>query len=150
MPGKCSICTHPNRLEIEKKISEGVSYRDIAKQFSVSKSAVGNHVIKHIPVAIRQAQADREIESGLNIIEELKRILVELNRLRSEAQETTQEAWRIFNNAKVTSAVNSGAIKFLADTLEKLTRIEDKFVKFIGIQAKLLGLLQEKKEEEPL
>jgi predicted transcriptional regulator len=150
MPGKCSICTHPNRLEIEKKISEGVSYRDIAKQFSVSKSAVGNHVIKHIPVAIRQAQADREIESGLNIMEELKRILVELNRLRSEAQETTQEAWRIFNNAKVTSEVNSGAIKFLADTLEKLTRIEDKFVKFIGIQAKLLGVLKEKKEEEPL
>lgn len=150
MPGKCSICTHPNRLEIEKKISEDISYREIARQFCVCKSAVGNHVRNHIPQAIKQAQTDREIESGLNIFEELKRILGELNRLRSEAKEITQEAWRIFSNAKATSTVNPGVIEFMADALEKLTRIEDKFVKFIGIQAKLLGVLKEKKEKEPL
>jgi predicted DNA-binding protein YlxM (UPF0122 family) len=137
-------------LEIEKKISEDTSYREIARQFCVCKSAVGNHVKNHIPQAIKQAQTDREIESGLNIMEELKCILGELDRLRSEAKEITQEAWRIFNNAKVTNTVNSGAIKFLTDTLEKLIRIEDKFVKFIGIQAKLLGVLKEKKEKEPL
>jgi predicted transcriptional regulator len=135
-------------LEIERKISEGVSYREIARQFCVCKSAVGNHIKNHIPKAIEQVQKDREIKSGLNILEEFRRILEELNRLRNEAQEITHEAWNIFHNVKIAKAVNSDTIKFLADVLEKLSQADNKLLKLIEIQAKFIGILRKEKEAE--
>ena len=35
--GQCSICNHPQRVEIDKALVAGVSYRAIASQYGVSR-----------------------------------------------------------------------------------------------------------------
>jgi len=55
MAGRCKICFHPERLEIERQILQGAlecdrtfSYRKIALCFGVSKSAIRNHFWEHM------------------------------------------------------------------------------------------------------
>lgn len=39
----CTVCTHPKKSEIDGALMEGVSGREVARQFGLSKSAVGRH-----------------------------------------------------------------------------------------------------------
>lgn len=66
----CTICKHEKRAEIESALVTGKSLRDIAGQFSVSKSAVNRHrtCISETLEAGRKALA---IESAINLDEEL-------------------------------------------------------------------------------
>ncbi len=41
--GQCTICNHPQRVEIDKALVAGESYRSIARRFGVTDSAVGRH-----------------------------------------------------------------------------------------------------------
>jgi hypothetical protein len=39
----CKVCQHPERAAIDKALAEGVSLRDIASQYGISKSTVDRH-----------------------------------------------------------------------------------------------------------
>jgi hypothetical protein len=48
MPRNCSVCRHPQRQEIEAHLQAGLSYRDVARRYSISKDAVSRHR-GHVP-----------------------------------------------------------------------------------------------------
>jgi len=48
MSRPCSICTHPDRLEIDRLILHGEPYRNIAKQFGLSIGTISRHKEAHI------------------------------------------------------------------------------------------------------
>jgi transposase len=48
MPRTCSICRHAQRLEIEADLQAGLSYRDVARRYSISKDAVSRHRASHV------------------------------------------------------------------------------------------------------
>lgn len=60
MPKSCSICTHPDRMEIEAKLVAGTSLRDIAGQFAVSRNAVHRHKQNCLTSAIQAVQAEQK------------------------------------------------------------------------------------------
>ena len=43
MPRTCTICRHARRHEIEADLQAGLPYRDVARQYSISKDAVSRH-----------------------------------------------------------------------------------------------------------
>jgi hypothetical protein len=43
MPRNCTVCRHPQRDEIEVDLRAGLSYRDAARRYGVSKDAVSRH-----------------------------------------------------------------------------------------------------------
>jgi transposase len=55
LPRPCSICVHPQATAIAKDLIAGVSYRDIAGRFGISKSALERHRA-HIEQALAKAQ----------------------------------------------------------------------------------------------
>jgi hypothetical protein len=57
MPRKCSICRHPQRHEIEADLQVGLSYRDIARRYSIPKDAVFRHGANHVPLHTTPALA---------------------------------------------------------------------------------------------
>jgi transposase-like protein len=71
----CSICTHAERAAIDRALASGASYRDVAKQFGVSHTAVYRHRKEHVPVALAQAveaQAkERELRDAAALLAEL-------------------------------------------------------------------------------
>ena len=77
--GKCSICNHPQRSEIDKAlVTRSMSYRNIAERFGVSVGALSRHKANHLPRLVEAAKASEEaqaVTSGAALIDELDRLL---------------------------------------------------------------------------
>ena len=59
----CTICSHPQRRQIESLIIENVSNRAVARQFGASKDSVARHKAQHLPrVAIEAAIDERQYD----------------------------------------------------------------------------------------
>jgi hypothetical protein len=57
MPRKCSICRHPKRHQIEADLQAGSPYRDVARQYGLSKDAVSRHRASHVSLHTTPALA---------------------------------------------------------------------------------------------
>ena len=70
----CTVCTHPNRHEIEVSlVNRSASYRDIARQRSVSPAAVGRHVSGgHIAERLAKAREARVTADADKLLRHLK------------------------------------------------------------------------------
>jgi hypothetical protein len=64
MPRTCTICTHPDRAEIDTAIATcRASIRDIASRYRVTKDALRRHRDTHLSTAlVRAAERQREQE----------------------------------------------------------------------------------------
>ncbi len=56
MPRICTICTNPDRQEIDRQLVEGAAFPAIAALFRVSTDALGRHKANHIPAQLVEAQ----------------------------------------------------------------------------------------------
>jgi len=66
--GQCSICNHPQRVEIDTALVSGESYRSVAKRFGVTDSAIGRHKRNgHIAEQIAKAAKKKEIKQAEQI-----------------------------------------------------------------------------------
>lgn len=86
----CSVCAHRERGQIDQGLIESRSYRDVARQFGLSKDAVARHHRSHLPSALVKAQAAaEEVQSGT--------LLNRLRGLNSETASVLTEAKRAKN-----------------------------------------------------
>lgn len=46
MTVRCSVCSHPKRVEIERGLRNRLSYRELERRFSVSRSSIDRHAKK--------------------------------------------------------------------------------------------------------
>ncbi len=89
----CSICAHPHCEAIETSLGSGQSFRDVAGQYEVSKSALARHrqhgAKQHVSTdreALRrqiealqlQAQAARNIVTLGQVVQKMARLLGQL------------------------------------------------------------------------
>ncbi len=58
MPRPCTVCGHPKRAEIDERLLNGTSIRDIARQYGVGLNAVDRHR-SHIGEALAEAKQRR-------------------------------------------------------------------------------------------
>ena len=71
MPRTCSICSHPQRPEIDRALLAAEPERAIAGRYGVSRAALGRHRA-HIAAAVAQSQA-LTIERLLGDLADLQR-----------------------------------------------------------------------------
>jgi hypothetical protein len=90
MPRTCTICTHPQRAAIEAACIASTPYRDIARQFRVSKDAVARHGAEHLPAAISHAQEAREAAQALDVVRQLKAINAATVAILAETRRTRE------------------------------------------------------------
>lgn len=95
--GQCTICNHPQRVEIDKALVEGESLRNVAKRFDVSYSSVGRHKRNgHIAEQIAKAAKKKEIKQAKEVqaailaqeaqeVADAQTILDEVSRLKDRA-----------------------------------------------------------------
>jgi hypothetical protein len=62
---QCTICNHPQRLEIDTALASRATYRAIARQYGVSKDALSRHKRNgHIAEHIAKAAQKKEIKEA--------------------------------------------------------------------------------------
>lgn len=66
--GQCSICNHPQRVEIDKALISGATYREIAQRFGASRDALYRHRKNgHIAEQIAKVAKKKEIRQAEQI-----------------------------------------------------------------------------------
>ncbi len=87
MARTCSICNNKNSHEINQAIIRGTSFRTIANQYSVSKSAVQRHAKNHLPLHIVQSEKARELKDADSIIDSIFRLESGSIRIQEQAEQ---------------------------------------------------------------
>lgn len=117
MSRKCTICTHPQRAEIDRELAEGRSIRDIARRYSVSRPSLHRHRT-HVQDAVQRAVEAKAVQVGVSVLDRIR----ELNR---EARALLEEARSKGRYAAAVQAIGAA------------TRL-------LELEAKLLGELDER------
>ncbi len=71
MPRKCTVCEHPQAEEINTALLNGVSLRNIAERYSVSKTALHRHKESHLPADLVKAREAREIAKADSLLDQV-------------------------------------------------------------------------------
>lgn len=71
MPRKCSICEHPQAEEINTALLNGVSLRNIAERYSVSKTALHRHKESHLPADLVKAKEAQEVAKADSLLDQV-------------------------------------------------------------------------------
>lgn len=93
MPRQCSICSHPQREEIDRAILKGESYRHIASQYDVNYRALQRHKQNgHIGRKIAITEYETKVEYGSSVFEQLDKINRTANTLLDKAMSEASES----------------------------------------------------------
>ncbi len=76
MPRTCTVCTHPERHEIESAlVNRSASYRVIASQYSITQAAVGRHVSGgHIAERLAKAREAEDAAKADELLMDVRRV----------------------------------------------------------------------------
>jgi hypothetical protein len=85
--GRCTVCNHPSRPEIDRALIDGVPLRTLAAAHGLSTSALFRHTrhLRH-QLVLQQRQADQSQASAF--LEKLELLEVRLDRLFRKAEES--------------------------------------------------------------
>ena len=74
MGRQCTVCAHKDLEEINKLLLCSDSYRDLARQFGLSKDALARHKESHIPTELLKSNDIQEIAKADVLLVELEGI----------------------------------------------------------------------------
>lgn len=74
MPRPCTICTHPERDEIDTAIVRGQPLRRIATQRGLTEQSMRRHGAAHLPASLARAHAAQEIAQAGDLLGELREL----------------------------------------------------------------------------
>jgi hypothetical protein len=85
--GRCTVCNHPSRPEIDRDLIDGVPYRTLAATHDLSTSALFRHTrhLRH-QLVLQQHQADQS--QAFALLERLELLEVRLDRIFRKAEES--------------------------------------------------------------
>jgi len=107
MTRKCTICSHPERNEIDMLLLSGTSsLRDIADQFGISKSSLERHKSQgHISEVLAKAEHAAQTSQG--------------NSLLAQVQELREKSLSLLKRAEESGDLRTAAI-FLRELREQI------------------------------
>jgi hypothetical protein len=72
MPRSCTVCEHPERVEIDRALVGDASNRSLASLYDVSEAAVRRHKANHLPARLVMAQAAEEVAQADTLLEQVR------------------------------------------------------------------------------
>ncbi len=72
MPRVCSVCTHPQRPEIDRALVDGATFRNIAERFGTSPTALTRHKKEHVPGHVAKAREAKQVADADDLLQQLK------------------------------------------------------------------------------
>jgi hypothetical protein len=75
MSSVCSICSHVNRLGIDREIVQGVAIAQLAKKYSLPYWSLYTHARSHVSRQIQQAYEKKNIDAGIDLLTKIDTII---------------------------------------------------------------------------
>jgi hypothetical protein len=86
MGRQCTVCAHKDLAEINRLLLCSDSYRDIARQFGLSKDALARHKESHIPELLLKSQDVKESLQADNLLDQIVYYESEARRFKELAE----------------------------------------------------------------
>ena len=86
MGRQCTVCAHADLEEINKLLLCSDSYRDIARQFGLSKDALARHKESHMPELLLKSQEVKETLQADNLLDQIVYYESEARRFKGLAE----------------------------------------------------------------
>lgn len=117
MPRTCTVCSHPQRAEIDHELIQGRAYRHIAERFGISATALTRHKKEHVPGHVAKAQEAKQVADADDLLKQLKA-------LRNKAISILQQAEKAgdFRTALMGIREARGCIETLMEVEGELDR----------------------------
>lgn len=87
MPRRCTICTHPERAEIDSCLVRGEPFRRIAAERGVTEQSVRRHRADHLPESLVKAEEAREVDVANTLLHEVRELQVRALGILTKAEE---------------------------------------------------------------
>jgi len=85
--GRCSVCRHPEAVEVDRAIVSGESYAEISRRFGLGRDSVRRHNESgHVIEAIAAAGEAAEVAHGDSILERLRELETRASSILDQAQ----------------------------------------------------------------
>lgn len=85
LPRTCTICSHHRRLEIDRCIVAGETFRNIAKRVSLSAAALFRHS-RHLPIDLGKAHEAEQVAHADGLLGQLKQLTSDARRIQEKAE----------------------------------------------------------------
>ena len=137
MPRQCSICSHPQKAEIDRAVLRGEGgYRVISKRFGISISALFRHRRHHLVKQLARGLAGEQTDP----------YAMELAQQKRAADAEHKE--RAIDTVAQLRAINAACLEVLKQAREDgkpivLLHAVDRIARQIELQARILGDIQE-------
>jgi hypothetical protein len=128
----CKICSHPKRLEIDRKLVQGQTMASISKEYGMSEAAVLNHRDHHLSRQLKQAQDKKSLMASQSLYEEVDNILNKIQSLMKQAEDNGHIATAIMGVREWRSTLQF--VTNLAIQLKELEMQEDQSEKPVEIR----------------
>ncbi len=131
MPRACTVCIHPERAAIDAALVAGGSLRDIAGQFTLSKSSLERHKADHLPALLVKAAATSETERAGDL-------LAEARALKARTMKILDRAERVGDLRVALQAIREA--RGCIDLLKAIHETEELESRLTALEAQLTGI----------
>lgn len=90
MAGKCTICMHPNKLDIERAYARGRSLASIAREFGVGEAPLRNHCPDHVSRQMMQHIRKQEAIQSTTLLSDIQDLISRTKQILTKAEEKGQ------------------------------------------------------------
>lgn len=126
MPRVCTVCSHPERRKIDKRIAEGATNREIAGQYDLTDSSVDRHKA-HIADKVARYAEKAEADTSRTVLQQVSELVAItrsiLDDVQGDDKRTALQAIRELRGniellGKLTGELQSGAsVQVTSNTL---------------------------------
>jgi hypothetical protein len=134
MPRVCTVCSHKERPAIDRRLTDGGTYRAIAQEFGLSLDAVRRHRLDHLTKALLKAAEARPIARAETLLDRLEALINDCRRIGESALDAGKHG----------PAVQ--ALKAVTSNLELIARLTGQLGE--GSTTVNIALVQQAKAEE--
>jgi hypothetical protein len=88
MPRRCTVCDHAQREEIDRALVAGGAFRNLAKRFDTSPTAMFRHKAEHLPAKLIMAEKASEVARADDLLAQVRDLQGRAHNILDKAEES--------------------------------------------------------------
>ncbi|HSB15875.1 MAG TPA: hypothetical protein VLE22_15565, partial [Bryobacteraceae bacterium] len=107
---KCSVCTSPNRSEVDILLVRNDSNRRIASQYGLTEASLRRHKSGHLPKELTRATEVAELVRADTLLDRVRALCIRSENLLTESEEILADARKSKQTADALNAIRTAAV----------------------------------------